>query len=51
MLIIAGAMFYNSGGHRPQTASNNTPTATQTNPSAWTGPRRDADYDPADQDQ
>ena len=37
VLIVAGFMFYNSGGHGPQTASNNTPSVTQTNPS---GPER-----------
>jgi hypothetical protein len=35
LLLIAGFMFYNSGGHGPdRTANNNTSTTMQTNPSS-----------------
>jgi hypothetical protein len=37
LLLVAGFMFYNSGGHGPDRTANNAPAATQTNPS---GPER-----------
>jgi hypothetical protein len=40
LLLLASFLFYNSGGHGPdRTASNNTPSVIQTNPS---GPERPA---------
>ena len=32
ILVLAGFMFYNSGGHGPQTASNNSSAVTQPTP-------------------
>jgi hypothetical protein len=34
LLILAGFLFYNSGGHGPDRTATSTPAATQTNPSS-----------------
>jgi len=34
ILVLAGFMFYNSGGHGPQTASNNSPAVTTPAPAS-----------------
>lgn len=36
--LIAGLLFWNMGDHRTTTASNNTPTTTQSGPTTGSGP-------------
>jgi hypothetical protein len=39
LFLLAGFLFFNSGGHGPdRTATNNAPAMTQTNPSSPTRP-------------
>ena len=37
ILLVAGFMFYNSGGHGPETVSSNSPAVTQTTPTSAPG--------------